>query len=118
MKHLCIFWLAGALLSGNAAAQEGFSPTLPFGTKGMERTQAPVNLPQVNPYQNQYSQSPNGWGYGTNRYNYYYGPYGVYSSGGYAPYGQTGSAQYKNDHRDGGIPGYNKPLEQHSLPGY
>ena len=118
MKIAVMISLACALLSGTAGAQEGFSPTLPFGTQGMERTQAPVNNPQINPYQNQYSHSPNGWGYGSNSYNYYYGPYGVYSNGGVAPYAQTGSAQYKSDHHDGSLPGYNKPLEQRTLPGY
>jgi hypothetical protein len=121
MKYLASRILLALLVSGAAGAQEGFSPTLPFGTKGMERTQAPVN----NPYQAQYMYQPYRNGNGC-RSNYYYGPNGVVSNGYYTPYGQTpyppanrSSANYKSQSRDyNSVPGYNQPLEQHAPPGY
>lgn len=124
MKKAFLVLLACVSLGNAASAQEGFSPTLPFGTKGMERTQAPVN----NPYQGQYYNRSCANGY-NNGYNYYYGPYGVSGNGYYAPYGQapygqnpypTGnSANYKSQSREyNTVPGYNQPLEQHAPPGY
>ena len=121
MKKISLLILFYALWSGPALAQEGFSPTLPFGTKGMERTQAPVN----NPYPVQDYRSPYRNG---SYYNYYYGPNGVYgNSYGQNGYAQPGSAQYKSsNYYDGlpanpsgnSIPGYNQPTPQNAPPGY
>ncbi len=60
-----------------ARAQEGFSPTLPFGTKEY-RTQRTVTTPG-NPYQGQYYRPRRYPGYSNAGYQYYYGPNGVYN---------------------------------------
>lgn len=92
----------------------------------MSRQQAPANSPLYAPAYGPY-----------NNYNYYYGPYGAYGNGAYgrgsyaprARYSRppSSSSQYKGSNSPGpyrsqydvnNIPGYNSPLEQHSLPGY
>ncbi len=107
-----------------AHAQEGFSPTLPWGTSvqagdirnnnsGFSPTMPFVKVSDTqthhdNPHQdNRYGQNCyRGYGYYN---NYYYGP----GSG----YGQTysGSAQPSSSQ---GIPGYDKPLPSTAPPGY
>ncbi|MBX3172240.1 MAG: hypothetical protein KF760_32850 [Candidatus Eremiobacteraeota bacterium] len=120
------------LLTCTAAyAQEGFSPTLPWGTgsrsvqagdirnnnSGFSPTMPYVKLSEQpaqhdNPHQD-HRNNPNcyrGYGYYN---NYYYGPgSGYYYNNGYNGYssGQPNSSQ--------GIPGYDTPLPSTSPPGY
>ena len=115
MRNL-IFLLA---LTMPALAQEGFSPTHPFGIGHVPNRQVNVS----NPHQNEYVQNRSRYGYGYN-YNYYYGPYGVYSSG----YAQPQSPTYKDTNHDrlpkshlpsDVLPSYNQqPNRSQAPPGY
>ncbi|MBS2034074.1 hypothetical protein JST97_03750 [bacterium] len=102
-------------------AQEGFSPTLPFGTKntsvqagdihggGFSPTQPfrdnqhPAH--ESNPHQDQRYNYARG-------YNYYYG-YGYYNG-----YGRSYNGQVTMPTSNGGPPGYDAPLPSHAPPGY
>jgi hypothetical protein len=85
MRYLFLL-LASSLAA--VAEPHGFSPTHPFGISHVPNRQVSVS----NPHQNVYTQ-----GYGRySNYNYYYGPYGVYSSG----YARPQSANYKDNNHD------------------
>lgn len=122
MKIYC-FWL---LLAVSASAQEGFSPTLPWGTRNVQAGEihnnsgfsptmpyVKVSDPQThheNPHQDtNYCPRPYGYGYGYYN-NYYYGP-----GSGYYYNGQTYTGQPTSG---SGIPGYDKPLPSNAPPGY
>ena len=113
------------LLTGGAAcAQEGFSPTLPWGTQSVQagdlrnNTGFSPTMPffkaseqpiQPSPHQD-YRYCPRGFGYGYYN-NYYYGPGSGYY---YNNNGYTNSGPESNS----GIPGYDKPLPSNTPPGY
>lgn len=117
------FWL---LSCGAAYAQEGFSPTLPWGTRtqsvqagdihnGFSPTMPYVKVSEQqghheNPHQDP-RYCPNGYRpYGYYN-NYYYGPgSGYYYNNGYNQSGTPSASQ--------GIPGYDKPLPSNAPPGY
>lgn len=111
MKKICLL-LALAWCGPALAQPEGFSPTHPFGIKGLERQQNPANDPHPGQYYN--------WGYGY--YDYYYGPYGVYHNGTVTPYPSQGSARYKDPipQRESypTLPSYSQPVESKAPPGY
>ncbi len=123
-------FLASLLLTGAAYAQEGFSPTLPWGTgsrsvqagdihNGFSPTMPYVKVsgqqaPHDNPHQDPRSCPSNGYRpYGYYN-NYYYGPgSGYYYNNGYGQgYGQSSSPPGH------GIPGYDTPLPSTPPPGY
>ncbi|MBN9418510.1 MAG: hypothetical protein J0I12_23875 [Candidatus Eremiobacteraeota bacterium] len=124
--YLSGFWL---LLTLGAFAQEGFSPTLPWGTRNVQAGEIHSNsgfsptMPYVkvsdpqtqhdNPHQDQSRSNycPRPYGYYS---NYYYGPGSGYY---YGPsfQGQTYDGQSTPS---SGIPGYDKPLPSNAPPGY
>lgn len=119
MKKIAIFLSLTATLSGVASAQEGFSPTLPFGTREY-RTQAPVQQPTrpCNPYQDHY--------YWRNQWNsassYYYGPNGAYFQQAPAPqanYRDWGQNSSPGSRFDDVLPSYrNSSSSSGRIPGY
>ena len=110
-----------------AAAQEGFSPTLPFGTKsttiqpgdihgsGFSPTQpfrdTTKHSHESNPHQDQRTNYARG-------YRYYYGYGSGYYGNGYG-YGRTYNPQTTPmPSNNGGPPGYDTPLPSNAPPGY
>lgn len=121
MKKATLLLLCMLTLAAPGYAQEGYSPTLPFGTKEYRVTRYPTVSP--NPYQ--YQQN-NGY-----YNNYYYGPYGIYNNNGYyAPRARQdapASTRYKDSNhdrlpkshlQDDQLPSYNNSSSYPSLPGY
>ena len=122
-----IFLASLWLLTGVAYAQEGFSPTLPWGTgsrnvqagdihNGFSPTMPYVKVsgqqtPHDNPHQDPRNCPSNGYRpYGYYN-NYYYGPGSgyYYNNSGYQSSGAAPSQE---------IPGYDKPLPSTAPPGY
>lgn len=114
-----------------AYAQEGFSPTLPWGTSvqageirnnnsGFSPTMPYLKVSdQQTHHDNPHQDNRNGQNcYRPYNYynNYYYGPgSGYYYNNGSNGYGQTYTGQPSSNQ---GIPGYDKPLPSTAPPGY
>lgn len=117
MKKLVSLCFLFAVIQVPAQAQEGFSPTLPFGTKDY-RTQRPVTVP-CNPYQGQYYQQGAG-------YQYYYGPNGIYNQQNVSQGSATSNPSVRSYNRQpivqpgDTLPSYQNPSSSWSrtLPGY
>lgn len=121
MKKFALSICALFALAAPGFAQEGYSPTLPFGTKEYQVNRTPTvsNMPS---------------GYSPYNYNYYYGQYGVYNNNYYYqnPYGQRRNVRnyrYRNPNErppqvqqrpyDDTLPSYrNSDSGYPSLPGY
>lgn len=124
MKNSARFIFFILTVTAPGFAQEGHSPTLPFGTKEYKVTRYPTVSP-VPPAHQYYNANPY-----YNYNNYYYGPNGVYTNGYYAPQQRQApapSSQYKSSNhdrlpkfhlQDDQLPSYTNSSNYPSLPGY
>jgi hypothetical protein len=125
MKKSALLIFSILTMAAPGFAQEGYSPTLPFGTKEYQVTRYPTVSP-VPPAQQYYNSNP----YYNYYNNYYYGPYGVYNnsySSARQRQGAAPSPQYKSSNHDrlpkshlqnDQLPSYNNSSSSPSLPGY
>jgi len=137
MRNVIGSFILCAAASLPAFAQEGFSPTLPFGTRteayqaggirgggfsptlpfGTKAAETPSTTTHADPHQD---CRPN---YNTNNYyrgyNYYYGPGNYYNNGYSSGYNNTNNGQYTMPtSNQEGPPGYNTPAPSTAPPGY